>query len=183
MGTTIDFEQKKIIQGSTEIILNGTEAWSRRDIDPSKSDGGSKRRFGVSLSVASKNVGADKVNSVSSVYPSVSPDASWGGTQGVTVDGTNLYLFDEAFATKTEEEFKAHLAELADANGANNPVTVRYFVAMPTETNFTAQQSARGNEYTVSKGGMENVLDNDGEEYGAVPTVTTNYLFKVGGNE
>lgn len=172
LGTTIDFETQKIVEGSTEIVFNGTEDWSVRSIDSSVSDGGSKHRFGVALPKVSIGESSN-INSVSSVYPSVSPDKSWHGTCGVAVDGSNVYLFDGAFATKTAEEFKDHIAELY---ASGNPLTIRYLLATPIETDFTEAQISAGNKYPVYNKGMEKVLGNENAEFGAINTLTVNYI-------
>jgi hypothetical protein len=46
---------------------------------------------------------------------------------------------------------------------------------------FTEEQKAVGNEYAVYSGGTEAVIENDGAESGALPTLTQKYLIVKGG--
>ncbi len=169
MGTTIDFENKKIIEGSKEIVLDGTENWRVSSTIDSV-----KKRFIAELFIAEPAI-RDKyaILCKSSFYQDVTEEKTYLATNGVSVFGTEIYIYDEAYATKTADEFKAHLAELY---ASGNPLTVRYLLATPTETPFTEEQKASGNEYTAWKNGTERVLENDGEEYGADNTVEQEYF-------
>jgi hypothetical protein len=173
MGTTIDFENKKIIEGSREIVLDGTENWILADTEETYSGNGNRYRFGATLSNDISLNGHSLVNSVSSHYISVSPTDTWENKQGLSVGSNNLYIYDEAYATKTVDEFKAHLAELY---ASGNPVVVRYLLATPTERDFTDEEKAKGKKYLVQAFGTEKVIGNDGAKFGANNTLTQDYI-------
>ena len=175
MATTLDFENKKIINGSKEIVFNGTENWVANSTG---TDGKSRFRYPLENYAVKIPEGE---NCVSSVYESVSADDVYLNKTGVAANDLNIFIYDEAYATLQEGEtvddlvdrFKAHLAELYEIG---NPVTVRYLLATPTETPFTEEETASGNEYRVYSGGTEKVLGNDNAEYGANNTLTQNYI-------
>lgn len=169
MGTTIDFENKKIVEGSREIVLDGTEDWVL-----SSTMDGTKKRFIINLLVSDPAIKEQyTILCKSSVYPSTTEGKTYECVNGVAVWGTNVYIYDEAYATKTVEEFKAHLAELY---ASGNPVVVRYLLATPTERDFTDEEKAKGKKYLVQALGTEKVIENDGKEYGANNTLTQNYI-------
>lgn len=158
MGTTIDFENKKIIEGSKEIVFNGTESW--------KMDTENKY-----FRLSTLNTPVDEVVGICNLYPyevDYRNAILITGTAGLYV-GVNI----TASFNKDIEAWKSYLAELY-ANG--NPLIIRYKIATPTETPFTDEQSASGNKYQVWSNGTEKVIDNDGTEFGADNTLTQNYI-------
>ena len=173
MGTTIDFENKKIIEGSKEIVLDGTENWNAVSTNTANAKG-------FVLLLEETSFGATTVNLISSVYDSITSNQIYMCKKGVGISTNRLAIYDENYSILKDgetfadirERFKAHLAELY---ASGNPVTVRYLLATPTERDFTDEQKAVGNKYTVWQGGTETVLENDGAEYGANLTLTQEY--------
>lgn len=55
--------------------------------------------------------------------------------------------------------------------------TIRFPLKTPTSTPFTAEQEAVGNEYIAKTLGKEEILDNDGKQYGVSNTLIQNYVF------
>lgn len=96
---------------------------------------------------------------------------------GTTIDFetnkiTKEYEYLEQSTPFTEEQ----LANYTDYIISQDGKSIMYKLETPIVTDFTAQQSASGNEYTSYKGGTEKVLDNDGKEYGAENTLTQDYI-------
>lgn len=169
LGTTIDFENKKIIEGSKEIVLDGTENWTVGDTQTA-----GKIRFCLERWLNEKSAGTiSTINSVSSMYDSTTAEHTYLNKNGLSVSGRNVWVYDETYATKTVDEFKAHIAELY---ASGNPVVVRYLLATPTERDFTDEETAKGKKYLVQAFGTEKVIDNDGKEYGADNTLTQDYI-------
>jgi hypothetical protein len=80
------------------------------------------------------------------------------GIIGVIYDGTT-----------TLDEWKAYLAE--------NPMTIRFItLTVQSETPFTDEQKAVGNEYTAWTDGTEQVMGNGSSEYGIYPTLMQEYV-------
>lgn len=159
LGVTIDFENKKITDYGVEIDGNY----------PNISYSSSSSLFTFSGLTA---LIADRTKAVSSYYTYDNNGGSVrSGTFWITSDGTDLRIRDSRFTSVNE--LKAWMDE--------NNVKIRYVSSvLQSETDFTAEQSASGNEYTAYNGGTETVLDNDGKDYGADNTLSQNYIIVTG---
>lgn len=172
LGTTIDFENKKITDYGVDLVLTGNEAWT----------------YHWNLYINKNGCLAFLAIGNSSSYPSLVSTDSVGAkdaaTEGIAITAARLYWygildvlgFTTAGTQATAEEqanalanFKAYLTQrYADGN----PVTIRYVSStLQSETDFTA-----ANLYTTWKNGTESVIDNDNAEYGADNTLTQNYI-------
>ena len=193
LGRTIDFESKKITDYGVTIVLKGgaDEGWDY-----------TKYKVGglIYNTLYCYNVMPTTENRTQGVVTDGTVDTKakygygywWIGTSNPVMHWVgilDLLGFSSKFAdvenpTREEQiqatrDFKAYLAQrYADGN----PVTIRYVSkkTLQAETDFTAEQSAVGNEYTAYNGGTETVLENDGAEYGADNTLSQNYIIVTG---
>ena len=151
LGTTIDFENKKITEYGVEIDGDHPNIGY-------SSDSKLFTFIGLNASLADRNY------SVSSHYTYDANGSSVkDGTFWITSDGADLRIRDSRFTSV--DELRAFFRD--------NNVTIRYIsTTLQSETDITAD-----NEYTAYKGGTEKVLENDGAEYCADNTLTQNYLF------
>lgn len=184
----IDFNEKKVVKQTSGVLtLTGDENWmilsegspSRRHI---------KTRFRVEKLV-SAFTNAQSLSIMSNNYtPTTAENTYYGGssgvpTQGIAVNAGYLFIYDDNFAIgldsaeNTEEKraellanFKAHLKELYNAG---TPVTLVYKLATATEETINIPK----NKYKVWVDGQEMLSG-----MGTVPTVTTTYVVKRGGN-
>lgn len=173
LGTTIDFENKKITNYGVDLVLTGEETYGYI----------SEYGKGVSIKFILKDIEikAKGVFSDGEVYTTSGGKAGairiGISDQFVYWDGIlDLLGFTTAGATPTDEEKTTAIANfkawLAERYASGNPVTIRYVSStLQSESTFT-----EGNEYTAYKGGTEKVLENDGNEYGADNTLTQDYI-------
>ena len=182
LGTTIDFENKKIVGYGYTIELKGTE-----EVYYYKAAGinGIRAPILPSFEKLANGVSSDFFVGKSFVeIGCICIGASEGSNNMYIIGVLESLGFTDTWADKsnpTSEEkatavsnFKAWLAQrYADGN----PVTIRYVSAtLQSETPFTAAQEAARNTYTAYTGGTETVLGNDNAEFGANNTVTQDYI-------
>lgn len=187
LGTTIDFEQKKITDYGVEIVFkgDGTDGISYYQYGASEN-----RRNGIRLrlkivenfakGICTDGIVAESASQLGSTAEIAigynnSTDLFWVGFLdkiGITTKGQA--------PTDTNAVMQQVQAYLAQRYADGNPVTIRYVSStLQSETDFTAD-----NEYTAYKGGTEKVLGNEGLEmdfnngakYGAHNTITQNYI-------
>ena len=171
LGTTIDFENKKITDYGVDLVLTGTEQIEYRY--GGASYGNYVQIVGVLPTIESMAiyVSTDGDNFVVGANSAGNATMFWTSildNLGYTTAGTQATAEEQATAIAN---FKAYLAQrYADGN----PVTIRYVSSeLQSETDFTADN----NEYTAWVNGTEKVLENDGAEFNADNTLTQNYLF------
>lgn len=186
LGTTIDFENQKIVEKGVTIVLTGEENmrvylwWSTVgiafiEILPQYE----KRAFGVceDCIYIGDYAGAE--------------EKIWIGVDNKWMYWTNILNrlgFTSSWvdtANPTDEEkaqaladFKAYLAQrYADGN----PVTIRYLAsAVQSEIPFTEEQKAVGNKYRVFTGGTETILGDDENKKYVEPTTEIRYREQIG---
>lgn len=160
----------EIVRGTKTIVFDGSEdeGWTLFHTDETYGGTGNRYRFGLSLMSDFAVDYTTAINSVSTPYSSVSAEDTYLMRQGFSINGSIVAVYDEYFATKTAEEFKAHLAELA-AEGT--PLTISYKLETPTIEKLVNTSVG----YTVYDKGTETVIGNENEEYGAIPTITQTY--------
>lgn len=173
LGTTIDFEQKKIINYGVTLVLTGVENWK------------------VDNTFELYGVEADNiVPTVENGATGICTDAELGWGKHLLRIGLNNkrnikwvgILEKLGYAVSTVDEraeslgkFKAWLAE---RYASGNPVTIRYVSSeLQSETPFTAEQRLVGDNYIVAPQGTETVLGNDTE---AENKPTIEYVIKAG---
>lgn len=160
LGTTIDFETKKITDYGVDLVLTGEENWTSRE-----------QIFNDVNQFYALLLGNVKYNFGEGVCTDFKRMTGLTDTVGFAIGSDNaaLYLSVPKTQITSVDDLKAWLAQrYADGN----PVTIRYISSvLQSETDFTAD-----NEYTAYKEGTEKVLDNDGAEYGADNTLTQDYI-------
>jgi hypothetical protein len=160
LGTTIDFENKKITNYGVDLVLTGTENWLMR---------------------------GQTFNDVNQFYAILLDDTKYNFGEGVCTDFDRMTALNDkvGFAigsmnralylsvNKTQftsiDDLKSWLAQ---RYASGNPVTIRYV----SETLQKEESFTEGNEYTAYKGGTEKVLENDGAEFGSDNTLTQDYI-------
>ena len=168
LGTTIDFETKKITNTHADYTFTGNEGWAKGSSAPSGME-----RWYCSIPNMAGGLSSTDYN------------------YGVCDKYTTIFNIDQYYATKEEGVIFGfgsgnNYFHLVTNEGQTEQsvreltkgMTVRFPFdnAYHTSTDFTATQSANGNEYTAYKGGTEKVLENDGNEYGADNTLTQDYI-------
>ena len=166
LGKTIDFESGKITEYGVDLVLNGGERisyYSSTSIDGSIVFGG---------------LGGDEVNPIGVCTDGELSDSQEYGKFRINFGSIYWYgILDKLGYTNDSNGVNQFKAYLSQRYTDGNPVTIRYVSsALQSETDFSAEQSASGNEYTAYKGGTEKVLDNDGKDYGAENTLSQNYI-------
>ncbi|MBQ8829952.1 MAG: hypothetical protein IJ022_07680 [Burkholderiaceae bacterium] len=163
LGTTIDFENKTILEEYAQYTFKETDNFS----GPSAVSTTSERWYffpenhgGIQMSKGNGLIGiCDKFERTNSWTPPTANLVKFGQQNRA------IYFFLPVGLTHTE--VKALL----------NGVTVRYPTDNITSTPFTAEQEAVGNEYIAKTLGKEEILDNDGKQYGVSNTLIQNYVF------
>ena len=149
LGTTIDFENKKITDYGVEITSDY----------PSIVYTEATKLFTFTAINANASF---NLKAVSSYYPYDNFGSSGSTGFWITSDGEDLRIRDSRFTSVAE--LKTWMAE--------NNVTIRYLSStLQSETDFT-----ESNEYIAYNGGREKVLENDGKDYGADNTLTQDYI-------
>jgi hypothetical protein len=173
LGTTIDFENKKITNYGVTLVLTGAENWK------------------VDNTFELYGVEADNiVPTVENGATGICTDAELGCGKHLLRIGLNNkrnikwvgILEKLGYAVSTVDEraeslgkFKAWLAE---RYSAGNPVTIRYISSeLQSEVSFTGAQRLVGDNYIVAPQGTETVLGNDTE---AENKPTIEYVIKAG---
>lgn len=156
-------------------IFTGDEKWIRGGTDKS-----GYYRFYTSTNDKPFSNNPDGYNAVSNLYNS-STYACTYYRKDKTVEANNswqIFLYDSNFAQKTEDEWVAYVKSL---NEAGTPLTVDYKLATPTITKIENTPKA----YMAWNKGTETVIqgDIDNSKYEAIPTITNEYILKIGGEE
>lgn len=150
----------KVIKRIYHSIFDGSETWSQQAIDASNN-------YRHSLSLAERNnVIYNNNNShtmqslmLSDRYPATSYSAASSGTeQGIAArhkGGGIITIYDEAFATATIDEWKAHLAQ--------NPLTVIYVLNTPQEIELSAAEMAELMQLQTFDG-VTNIVNDESAE-------------------
>lgn len=171
LGVTIDFEAKKITNTYADYTFTGDEAWVKGTSAPSDLE-----RWYCSIpNMAKAPVTGQNYNyGVCDRYSTVLTNAEYNAIKTRAV----MFGFSNNFF-----QFVCEVGQTAQSvQELTRGMAVRYLLdpAYHTSTNFTAEQSASGNEYTAKKGGTEKVLDNYGKDYGADNTLSQNYIIVTG---
>lgn len=178
LGTTIDFENRKIINRGKEIVLDGTETIYYKD-------------YGNGYYVLYWYNKLDGIAESRAKY--VSTDAAqlngeWtDGAVWVGVNDANLYWVNAAdylgVYTGTDiEQMKADFAAyLKQRYASGNHVKIRYISNIPEELPLSTNKS----KYKEWVGGSETVVQGttDNSKYGAENTATNIYAIKKGVTE
>lgn len=190
LGTTIDFENQRIINKYSEVTLAGedSEGWKVSiGWNGMYDDGNVARGYAYAPITAIRDFikgselfsGQWKLASISSMYEDdpelvriMPPDK---GEYYIACDenGTNQTLY-----LGTGDMLSNWSTMLADWKEylKKNPITLRCFTKTETVIPFTDEQKAVGNEYTAWKGGEEEVQGNDNAVYDINPTLTQEYV-------
>jgi hypothetical protein len=181
LGTTIDLENRKIINRGKEIVFDGTETIYHKDYGNGYyvlywrgKLGGIKERRAEYVSTDAEKYSEN--------------DQYANGLLWVGVDDDILYWVNAAdylgVYTGTDiEQMKANFAAyLKQRYASGNPVKIRYVASTGTETNLGAGVLS---SYKSWKNGTETIIQGniDNSEYGANPKITQTYIAKVGGEE
>ena len=160
-------QTSEIVRGTKRLVLTGEENWRASDTDNSYS-GGSLYRNTISIYNALSVDNAADIQAISNLYNGGSANNTWYLKTCVAASGDRLDIYDPEFATNDISLWKQHLRDLY---AAGTPLIVEYKLATPTvETLENAPKS-----YTAYNQGNETaVLEN--EEYGAIPTITNEYI-------
>lgn len=175
---TIDFDTKKITNYGVDIVFTGTEGLSYYQTEVQGVLANSIVFYTPLPYVENKNqngvctdANLGDFSKIGNLVLGVNSKAIyWIGildVLGYTTAGTEPTAEEKGQAG---ENFKDYLKQRFNAG---DPVKIRYLSSvLQSETTFT-----EGNEYNVWNGGTETVLGNDGAEYGAIATITTDYVF------
>jgi hypothetical protein len=160
LGTTIDFENQKIIETYGEYTFNGNETVEAQGAynDNFYSYLITNWRFTM-LRGSGQNGLCDR-------YPTDKRGWKVADKESIRFGQANSALYLILSQDLTADEVKALI----------NGMTIRYPLANPIETPFTEEQIAIGNEYTAWKGGREEVQGNANDDYRVFPTLTQEYV-------
>ena len=168
LGVTIDIQNKKIIDNSKMLVLNGTENFVLNNW-ATNNEWGNVYQMPLSKAVSKELVSSD--------YEVSYWGANWKNYTNVITTNENLLLI-KTDGVQSVDEFKAYLAQrYADGN----PVTIRYVSTEAIETDI----SIPTDKYQAFAGGSEKQIqgDTDNSIYGANNTITQTYVVKRGGAE
>ena len=191
LGTTIDFENKKILNYGVDIVLTGQENWEHYWYKGGSSPEGVNGVYCYNLFTLPGNKAPNTISDYISTDSIPHPgDFTLPGTMWCGYVGTKNFFWIGildllGFTTKgirlTEEEdkqtaianFKSYLTQrYADGN----PVKIRYISSeLQSEISFTTAQKNAGNVYTVWNEGSEKIEGNANETYQVFPTITQKY--------
>ena len=190
LGTTIDFENQRIINKYSEVTFAGEDSegwevsfgWNGMDDDGNVDKG---YAYAPITTIRDFIKGSElfsgqwKLASISSMYEDdpelvdlMPPDK---GEYYIACDENGnpktLYL-------GTGDMLSNWSTMLADWKEylKKNPITLRCFTTTETVIPFTDEQKAVGNEYTAWTDGTEQVMGNGSAEYGIYPTLTQEYV-------
>lgn len=163
LGKTVDFDTKTITDYGVTIVCD-TELISKANfarngsgfilvnVLPKEEE---PKRIGVSsIGYAVSGTGEPRVQV-----------AYTGGQKNILFIGLPFW---KGMDDSDNQDFKDWLQKLADAG---TPLTIRYLSTVATTESFDEE-----NEYTVWKGGTEQILGNSLESYDIHPTITQDYL-------
>lgn len=187
LGTTIDFEQQRVVNYGVDITLTGDEAWSFYSYK------GTYGVFSIMLPTAESRaygVSTDGIVVDEASLPTVKDWANviWAGAgeQNVLywlgildILGFTANWVDKASPTDHEKtqailDFKNYLRQ---RHADENPVKIRYISStLQSDIPFPPEMKAIGNEYKVWRDGTEQVQSNDNAEYGIFPKITQEYV-------
>ena len=158
---SINPESGEVTRATKTIVFDGTEAWNK-----------SGAYCWLTLTEAPKSYTAV----ISNNY-----DTAYGETNAVFCEPQYSRLsfqFADSTIWATIDDWKAHLAELY---AAGKPLTVAYELATPT----TETVEFPTKKYQAWNGGSETLVqgDTDNSTFGAMPTVTNEYVVVLGGEE
>lgn len=160
LGTTIDFENKKITNTHADYTFTGNESWAKGSSAPS----GFERWY---CSIPNMAIGGSSNYNygVCDKYLTFMTAGEYLNTknEGVIFGFGNNYFQLVLVQGQTAQSVQ----ELTEGMKIRYLLDAEYY----TSTDFT-----ESNEYTAYKGGTETVLENDGTEYGAENTLSQNYI-------
>ncbi len=188
LGTTIDFENQKIVEKGVTIVLTGEEHWIISNSGYTVND-----RYYSSLRInnvltSSENRARGIVTDGELIGARYDDGGWWVGvtSKELFLLGAERYFGFTQFAdpnNPTAEERATLLAEwkayLAQRYADGNPVTIRYVSStVQAETPFTTEQKAVGDRYAVLNKGTETTEqgETDNSVHGAMLTVTQGYI-------
>lgn len=154
---SIDFENGQNITGGKTLVFNGTETWTQAN-------------GGFSYTLPETGVASTAI--VGLPYLAGTGELSSLQDGYANNDATTLLVKDSTCATVAEFQQK-----LASLSSAGTPLEVRYQLASPTSTSLDVSPY-----YRAFNGGTETVEpgSTDNSDYGAVSTLTQNYVEKGG---
>lgn len=159
-GTTIDFENQKIIETYGEYTFNGSERVDTVGVYGSNGYYYYILRGAFAMALGSGQVGlCDR-------YPTDKRGWLYADRESVRFGQNNKALYLFLSKDLTADEVKALI----------NGMKIRYPLATPIENPFSEGQKAVGNEYTAWKNGTEEVQGNANSSYGIYPTLTQEYV-------
>ena len=157
----IDFEKQKVVRGMQTVVFDGTENWTLQSVN----DIGI-HNFNLPLSVDVKYG-----QGICNLYKKDDTSIANATSEGFLTTGRNLFIRSKSYTTVAD--WKAHLAELY---ASGKPLVIAYELATPTETLFTDEEKASGDEYQARAYGTEKVRGNDNAKFGANNTLSQNYI-------
>lgn len=160
LGTTIDFENKTILKEYTEYTFTGTENISK---------GSETTTFERWYYTPQGDLLMLKGNGHKGICSKYENTNNW------TPPTPNVVKFGQG--NHAIYFFLPPGQTLATVQALLKGVTVRYPLNTPSSIPFTAEQEAVGNEYIAKTLGKEEILDNDGKQYGVSNTLIQNYVF------
>lgn len=161
LGTTIDFENKTILEEYTQYTFKETDNFS----GPSAVSTTSERWYFMPQG----DLIMLKGNGHKGVCSKYETTFNW------TPSTANLVKFGQG--NNAIYFFLPPGQTLATVQALLKGVTIRYPAETPISTPFTAEQEAVGNEYIAKTLGKEEILENDGKQYGVSNTLIQNYVF------
>lgn len=164
LGTTVDFENQKIVKTYKTYALTGNETWTM--IDTPNQAGAYQNYFYF-------NVADDKM-SIGSGQPGLCdrfPVADTPGWQTIPAGYIRFGQANAAIYLMTATQ----ISDQSEIQALTKGMTIRYPLATPVEIPFTTAQKNVGNVYTVWNKGSEKIEGNANETYQVFPTITQKY--------
>lgn len=129
----LDWNTGEFIVDKKGITFDGNENWTQGATAQNN-----KYRWGISIAEKSHSIPTSEIpNIISSHYKAISANNTYIAYNGITVNVDVVYIYDEAQAQKTLNEWKAYLAA---QNAAGKPVQVCYELDEPITIQLTPQE-------------------------------------------
>lgn len=125
----LTFAKKEFERMTHRLVLTGTETWYNTGTNTGT------KRWQHPLSIKGVSVASGEVgNIICSHYETTTNNKTYGRRNGISTQGANFIIFDEAYEYATPDEWKAHLKQLYDSG---TPIMVEYAIATPVITDIS----------------------------------------------
>lgn len=125
----LDFVKKEFERMTHRLVLTGGETWYTTGTNTGT------KRWQCPLAIKGVSVASAEVgNIICTHYEPTTNNKTYGRRNGISTQGANFIIFDEAYENATAAEWKAYLKQLYDSG---TPIVVEYAMLTPVITDIS----------------------------------------------